>query len=289
MSGGPDSLALMLLAHAALPGQFEVATVDHGLRTESAQEARDVAAVCADLGISHATLTVTVAAEGNLQANARSARYEAMANWLQDRQLGVLATAHHADDQAETLLMRLNRGAGVRGLAGMRSSGPVPGDADWPLLRPLLGWRRADLAKIVAAAGLVAADDPSNANARFERVRVRQGLGAADWLDPVALAAAAARLADADEALAWSAENEWNQAVVLHDDSLDYAPAAPRAIRLHVLERVVAMFGTSTPRGAELARWHDALEGGRIATLAGVKATPRGNRWTFAPVPPHRT
>lgn len=279
----------MLLAQAAMPGQFEVATVDHGLRAESAREARDVADICRRLDIPHVTLTVSVAAHGNLQANARSARYVALANWLQDRQLAVLATAHHADDQAETLLMRLNRGAGVRGLAGMRAVGPVPGNADYPLLRPLLGWRRAQLGEIVAAAGLSAADDPSNANARFERVRVRQALNAADWLDPVALAAAAARLADADEALAWSAENEWNQAVVLGDNGLDYAPVAPRAIRLRVLERIVAKFGTSTPRGAELARWLDALEGGRIATLAGVKATPRGNRWTFVPVPPHRT
>ena len=112
VSGGPDSLALLLLARAALPGRVEAATVDHGLRPESADEAVMVAAVCARLGVPHRTLAVDVA-QGNIQAQARAARYAALAVWMGEQGIEALATAHHADDQAETLLLRLNRGSGV--------------------------------------------------------------------------------------------------------------------------------------------------------------------------------
>ena len=171
MSGGPDSLALLLLAQAAFPDGVEVATVDHGLRPDSAEEAASVGRICAALAIPHAVLTVDVARTGNLQAAARAARYAALADWRKQRNLHVIATAHHADDQAETLLMRLNRGAGVRGLAGMRAAAPLPGTPEVPLIRPLLGWRRQELVGIVAGSGIAAVNDPSNENLRFERVR----------------------------------------------------------------------------------------------------------------------
>jgi tRNA(Ile)-lysidine synthase len=89
--------------------------------------------------------------------------------------LDALATAHHADDQAETLLARLNRGSGVAGLAGVRARGIVPGTR-LPLIRPLLGWRRADLGEVVAAAGLTPVQDPSNSDDRFDRARIRKAL-----------------------------------------------------------------------------------------------------------------
>ena len=153
MSGGPDSLALLLLAHAALPGRIEAATVDHQLRVGSAEEAADVARLCQSLAVPHAILAVDVA-PGNLQSQARAARYAALAVWLTSRGLAALASGHHADDQAETLLARLNRASGVAGLAGVRARGLVPG-TDIPLLRPLLGWRRAALADVVAVAGVL--------------------------------------------------------------------------------------------------------------------------------------
>ena len=166
------------MAAAALPERVEAATVDHGLRPESADEARDVAEICSALGVPHEILTVTVE-PGNLQSAARSARYAALAGWMERRNLTALATAHHADDQAETLLMRLNRASGVAGLAGVRARGLVPG-TELPLLRPLLGWRRTELGAIVAAAGVVPAQDPSNSNDRFDRVRLRKELAAAE-------------------------------------------------------------------------------------------------------------
>lgn len=290
MSGGPDSLALLLLAQAAFPDGVEVATVDHGLRPDSAEEAASVGRICAALAIPHAVLTVDVARTGNLQAAARAARYAALADWRKQRNLHVIATAHHADDQAETLLMRLNRGAGVRGLAGMRAAAPLPGTPEVPLIRPLLGWRRQELVGIVAGSGIAAVNDPSNENLRFERVRVRKGLAQADWLDPAALAASAARLADADEALDWTVRREWEASVEADDrGGLLYRPdAAPRAVRLRVLERVVATIGSAEPRGGEFVRWLESLENGRIATLGGVKGAPGGDVWVFSRVPPHR-
>jgi tRNA(Ile)-lysidine synthase len=283
VSGGPDSLALLALAHAALPGAVEAATVDHGLREASAGEARAVAALCAGLGVPHAVLKVQVAS-GNVQSEARSARYGALAGWMEDRGLAALATAHHADDQAETLLLRLNRASGVSGLAGVRARGLVPGTR-LPLLRPLLGWRRAELARIVSDAGWQAAQDPSNTDDRFDRARLRKELVAADWLDVPALAASAAHLADADAALAWAAAREWSECVERSPMGLTYRPRAPRAVALRVIARIVMELDGTEPRGSAAARLFDALVARQPASIGGLvaRAVPEG--WTFSKAP----
>lgn len=283
VSGGPDSLALLLLASAAFPGRVEAATVDHGLRAESASEAAMVARHCARLGVPHAILAVAVA-PGNLQAEARAARYAALAEWVAARELAALATAHHADDQAETLLLRLNRASGVAGLAGARARGTVPGAAI-PLLRPLLGWRKTELAAIVAGAGLGAAQDPSNTDDRFDRARLRKALGAANWLDIPAIAASAAHLADADAALDWAARREWAECVSAEGLGVTYRPQAPRAIALRVLARIVTQLGGEEPRGGAVARLFDALLAGRTASIGDLVARPGPGGWTFAKAP----
>ena len=290
MSGGPDSLALLLLAHEAIPGRFEVAAVDHGLRPESALEAEAVAALSTQRGIECSILRPAVAAAGNLQANARAARYAALGEWAAERGLAAIVTAHHADDQAETLLMRLSRGAGLRGLAGMRGIARVPGHPALPLLRPLLGWRKAELEVVVAQAGLAPACDPANADPRFERARVRAALAFTAWLDPVALAACATHLGEADAALDWAASREWDDFVTADGAALVYRAQAPRAVRLRVIERIIATLGhEGTPRGAEIGRLDDALSAGRIATLGGVRAEAGAGGWRFAPAPPRGT
>ena len=184
VSGGPDSLALLLLTASAFPGRVEAATVDHGLRPESAAEAAFVREICAARGIAHATLTGP-AIEGNVQAGARALRYRLLGDWARQRKLAFLLTAHHQGDQAETLLMRLQRGAGLAGLAGIRSRAEIDGLI---VLRPLLGWRPAELAEIVAEAGLTPVEDPSNSDDRYDRARLRRQLAETDWLDAAALA-----------------------------------------------------------------------------------------------------
>jgi len=286
ISGGPDSLALLLLAHAAMPDQIEAATVDHGLRVESAAEAGMVAELCAAYGIPHRILPVKVA-PGNLQDKARAARYAAMGRWMDERGLAALATAHHADDQAETLVMRLNRGSGVAGLAGVRARGLVPGTGH-PLLRPLLGWRRDELAAITSGARLEAAQDPSNEDPRFDRVRIRSALKSADWLDVAAIAASAAHLAEAEGVLQWAAQREWNEAVKVGEGEITYTPAAPPAIRLRVLARAIAMLGVE-PRIGSVALLLQKLQNGKDATLGGVVArVSRDKRWTLRKEPPRR-
>lgn len=279
VSGGPDSLALLLLAAARHPGQVRAATVDHGLRRGSAEEAAAVAEICRARGIPHDILTVSV--RGSLQAAARAARYRALADWAVANRLPFLATAHHADDQAETLLMRLARGAGVGGLAGARRQRPLaPGVT---LVRPLLGHRKAELEALVAAAGLTPVHDPSNRDPRFDRTAARQLLAATPALDPARLARSAANLAEAEEALAWTVDRLATERIA--GDALDPAGLPPELVR-RLVARLFAAHG-ATPSGPELSRLIACLEAGQAATLAGLKALP-GPRWRFVPAPPRR-
>lgn len=287
VSGGPDSLALLLLAHAAAPGRIAAATVDHGLRPANAEEAAMVADLCATLGVSHATLAVTLP-PGNVQAEARAARYAALAEWLAAGGAAGLATAHHADDQAETLMLRLNRGSGVAGLAGVRERGTVP-QTGLALIRPLLGWRRQELAQIVEAAGLTAANDPSNGDDRFDRARIRKVLAGADWLDVAALSVSASHLADADAALAWAAAREWQEAVTRAPLGLVYRPQAPRAIALRVLARIVTELDGEAPRGSAVARLFDSLVARQPASIGDLVARPLPEGWSFSKAPQRRS
>ena len=221
-----------------------------------------------------------------MQQRARAARYAALGKWCADNHLAALVTAHHADDQAETIIMRLNRGAGLRGLAGMRSCATVPGCADLPLLRPLLGWRRADLVAVVEAAGVTAADDPSNRDTAFERVRIRAALTSSDAFAPNGFAASATHLAEADRALEWVIDQLW-QDVKEVDEGFTWnpAPSLPSVIALRVLERILAASGSGVPRGPDLARWLATLRSGGVATLGGIKADARRAPWRFTRAP----
>lgn len=279
VSGGPDSLALLLLAAGERPGRVYAATVDHGLRAEAVAEARMVGQICAQLGVAHDVLRVQVT--GSVQAGARAARYHALAGWAADAGLSHVATAHHADDQAETLLMRLARGAGLAGLAGVRRQRPLaPGIT---LIRPVLGWRRAELRAVVDAAGIVPAADPSNDDPRFDRTHARRLIAATPLLDPARLAHSAAILAEAEAALDWAATQLAADRIA--GDTLDPRGLPAELVRRLVL-RLLDGFGTSAD-GPRLARLIAALEAGRPATLGGVKALP-GPVWRFVPAPPRR-
>ena len=211
VSGGPDSVALLALlaAWAQAPGRppLHAATVDHGLRPESAGEAAAVASLCAGLGVGHATLRWEgVKPASGMQEQARRARYALLAN--EARRVGgaTLVTAHTLDDQAETMLMRISHGSGPSGLAGMRGRSEVNGV---PLVRPLLGIPKARLVATAEARGLPFVRDPSNGDPRFERVRWREAMPALaeHGLTAERLGRLAERLARLDEAVAQRARH----------------------------------------------------------------------------------
>lgn len=179
VSGGGDSLALLLLLHdylKCLPERpsLVAVTVDHGLRSESAAEARAVGELAAARGIAHRTLRWEGAKPASgISVAAREARFSLLAHAARQAGTDMVLTAHTADDQAETVAMRSSRGQG-RGTAGIAPATLYDGDV-W-FLRPLLQARRATLRAFLSERDIGWFEDPSNRDARFERARVRLSL-----------------------------------------------------------------------------------------------------------------
>ncbi len=268
VSGGSDSTALLhLLAAAARTGGpvLSVVTLDHGRRAEAATEATAVARQAATLGLTHATLHWTWDGTGNFQDQARRARLRLIAEWAGAQGIGAVALGHTLDDQAETFLMRLGRGAGLDGLTGMAPERRAMGIA-W--LRPLLGCRRDDLRDYLQDRGIGWAEDPSNDDPAYDRVKARRVLaGLAEFgLDAAALAATAARLATARAALGALAETTARQfarieagEVVLDRQGFLQAPRDTRQRLLSAALRWVAS-AEYGPRFAPLAALLAAIE-----------------------------
>jgi len=293
VSGGPDSMAMLLLAEAAIPGQFEVATVNHGVRPESAEECALVALACAERAVPCAVLQVEVS-QGNLQQQARVARYAALDAWAQDRGLTAVATAHHADDQAETLIMRLNRGSGLSGLAGVRPRTTIGATR---FIRPLLRFRRAELAQLVENSSVAVVLDPSNEDESFSRVRIRKVLAEADWLDPLAVGRSAELLAEAEFYVSDALNRCWQANVYPSDDGYKYYPGNSRYENGEIVMHILQHMGNHTPR-SDVARMVERLWRGENASLGGAIGCPDvepggmgvdGRVWVFRPEPSRNT
>lgn len=285
VSGGPDSLALLLLAHQAFPGRVAAATVDHRLRPESTAEAQQVATLCAEIGVPHTILTPCGPITGSLQASARAARYALLEAWRTDLGIDWLMTAHHADDQLETLVMRLNRASGVAGLSGIR---PRHGR----VLRPLLAIRRSALVDLVTRHGWTAIDDPSNRDDRFDRARVRKALAVGDLLDADAVAQSAAVIADADEALDWAMKAMLAERVTIASGGFDINVAdVPIELRRRLILHILGAMepDRKAPRGDVLTRAIAAVEGGVPAMIGDTCLRPaksKAEHWELRPAPP---
>ncbi|MBW8271224.1 tRNA lysidine(34) synthetase TilS [Caldovatus sp. SYSU G05006] len=282
VSGGPHSLALALLADRwarARGGTLLALVVDHGLRPESAAEAQGVAALLAGRGIGARVLRLGLAPGGTrLQERARAARMAALLGACREAGAPWLLLGHHRGDQAETLLFRALRGSGTAGLAGMA---PVRAAAEALVLRPLLGVAPARLEAVVAAAGLAPVRDPSNADGRFARVRLRAalgdpgGTGAATAALAAAAAAFAARRAAAEAAMA----DRLAAAAAVRPEGfawLDPAALGRDAVAEAALGELVRLIGGAAfAPGREAVRrlaarlGEGAARGG--ATLAGVR------------------
>jgi tRNA(Ile)-lysidine synthase len=283
VSGGADSMALCLLADGwarEREGTVVALTVDHGLRPEAAAEAARVGSWLALRGIRHRILTWRPPAGlRNVQAAARAARYELLFGWCAAAGCLHLLTAHHREDQAETLLLRLARGSGLDGLAGMA---PCRETAVCRLLRPLLPEPRARLLASLRQAGQGWIEDPSNRDHAYARVRLRvsAGLLAREGLSPARLAATAGHLGRARAALEDGVTRLLSGAVQLHPTGFAVLAAdrlvdAPPEIALRGLARLAATIGGADhpPRLERLERLLAALRDGLAAgrTLAGCR------------------
>ena len=316
VSGGPDSMAMLALAAAAFPGQVAAATVDHRLRAASAGEAAMVADWCAGAGVPHTILGVAQPrdARDNLHDWARRERYRLLEHWAIEVGAHLLATAHHADDQAETFLMRAARGSGVAGLAGIRARqvvevSKIVSEASlmmnvWSLdlIRPLLGWRRHELLSIAVEHAIPFVDDPSNADGRFDRTQFRAMLATTPLLDPAQLARAADHVAEADAALRAMERWLWSTCKVAPTgvddpdfqvwlDLGDLPRELKRRLARAAINDVRDVNGITRPDFTEASNVEpllDAVEAGKVATQAGILAAPDGSIWRFSAAPPRR-
>ncbi|WP_069300404.1 tRNA lysidine(34) synthetase TilS [Neptunicoccus sediminis] len=287
VSGGGDSLALLvLMAEWAKPSgrSLSAVTVDHGLRKDSAAEAQMVAQLCAGLGVPHTTLEWRDHPErGNLQDNARQARQRLIAQWALERGIAAVATGHTKEDQAETLLLRLKRGSGVDGLSGILPQRRKEGVL-W--LRPTLEMRRETLRDVLRVRQIPWAEDPSNDDVRFDRVKMRKALVKLDeiGLTVDVLADTATRLQPARAALEQVSETALRRIASPRDIGsvrLDINALAcePEEIRLRILAHSLRWVSAAPyrPRLNGLKRALAACLGGRSHSLSGCLLTPLGN------------
>ncbi len=310
VSGGGDSMALLHAAadRAAQDGtRFLAATVDHGLRAASAEEAQAVAAVCARLGVPHDVLRWTGwTGRGNLQQAARDARRRLLADWAHARGAASVLLAHTADDQAETVLLRLARGSGVDGLSGMHENFYFGGVL---FERPFLGLARGDLRHWLRARGASWIEDPSNEDPRFDRARVRAMMPqlAELGLTRERLVRTAEHMARARLALDHLASEEARRSVRADEGSLLLPERILSSVTsddtsARILSAALMWVGgrDRRPRWEALTRLALTVLEGRVATLSGCRvsladglvrvapepgrALPRGGAFQFAMV-----
>lgn len=296
VSGGSDSVALMHLvarwrSMTATAPIIHVASVDHGLRSGSRDDAAWVATEASTLGMpAHVLTWHGDKPDAGIQEAARSARYELLAGLLRELAEGdaALVTAHTADDQAETLLMRLARGSGIDGLAAMPECRRLLPDAPFDLVRPLLRVPKQSLLATLRASGLGWREDPSNARPQFERVRLRAAAATLAELGLTAekLALSAHRLQRARGAIDASSADFQSRALDLNDGAFAAIDrrlfaAAPEELRLRLMLRVLDRFGGASPparlakvealmaRLADTERFSATLGGCAVAALPG--------------------
>jgi tRNA(Ile)-lysidine synthase len=293
VSGGPDSMALLHLLHrwrkARGGSELIAATIDHGLRAEARAEAELAAKFCRTLGVPHRILDWSGdKPAAGIQEAAREARYTLLAAFAKDEQARAIVTAHTRDDQAETFLMRLARGSGLTGLVSIRARSQRDG---LPLLRPLLGVPKSRLIATLRQAGIGYAEDSSNKDPRFTRVRLRGLMDTLkkEGIDSTRIALLSQRLARADAALEAAVDEAERELLVTGEGRVTAEAAAlfglPDEISLRLIGRAVGRLGNEGP--AELAKLetlHAALKEAREQgeslkrTLAGASlGLDRGN------------
>ena len=284
VSGGSDSLALLALLAAwadetGAPA-LHVVTVDHGLRPESGDEAAYVGQISAQMGLPHTILKWEGwDGHGNLADRARRARYDLMAQWAGAQGIHDIALGHTRDDQAETLLMRLARQAGLDGLAGMSARHRR---GDLILHRPLLAHSREALRAHLRAGGIRWVEDPSNSDATYRRVQARRALNALRDVGITAegLAQVAHHLAEARATLAQYAVEEARKITRFHSGDLVLERPALRALSPDITRRILQA-GLKWVSGAEYGARGRAVDQAIAALHSGTNTTLQGCRITL--------
>lgn len=280
VSGGGDSMALLHLMSlwADQTGvRLQAVTVDHALRAEAAHEAVSVGEYCKTLGVAHSILRWEGWDQsGNLQDEARRARYALMADWAQSQGVKTIVLGHTADDQAETFLMRLAREAGVDGLAGMAASRRAYG-MEWR--RPLLAVERQELREYLRRNEIVWFDDPSNEDEKYDRIKARKIMQALAPLgiDAGVLAGVTGRMASARYALEVQTETaapavaqvEGGDVCFARDGFLALPPDIGRRLLVHALKWVSS--AEYAPRGRAIVDLISAVVAREDATLCGCR------------------
>lgn len=283
LSGGGDSLALLHLLKEALgAARLRTVVVDHALRAGAADDARAAHGFARDAGVEAEIVTLRwPAGPSRAQSAARAARYAALCERARALGARAIAAGHTRDDQAETVLLRAERGSGWRGLAGMAPLAPAP---VWPegrglwLARPLLAARREALRAFLRQRGLRWIEDPANANPDFARVRARQALAELEQagLDPMRFAALAERIAPHARALDAAAFALIGAAAAFETDAIVIDRARWRA-SVPVLQRALSVL-LAAAGGAARAPAPDALVAelqlDKAFTLAGALLRP---------------
>lgn len=257
VSGGGDSMALLLALHfyakASLTNLKIVAlTVNHKLRAAAADEAKQVALWCKDLGIEHHILNWQhdEVPQTAVQEKARNARYQLMGDYCLAHNIEQLFVAHNLEDNAETMYMRLKRGAGLKGLSSIADiSERMLGEGkSVQIIRPLLNMKRQDLRDYLRQIDQAWIDDVSNENEKFERVQVRHQLNSTKPFGHENLNKSAKRLAVADDAIEFYVDGFWQENVNLLKLgiaclSLDAWSLLPQEIKQRLLARLVWTIG----------------------------------------------
>ncbi len=295
VSGGADSTALLYILTRLAPAwglRLHALHVDHGLREASAHEADVVRELGPRLGVPLEVVRVTVSRRGSLEEAARIARYAALEAHADRLGAQRIAVGHTADDQAETVLMRVLEGAGVRGLAAIP---PVRGR----IVRPLLSARRAALVALLEEAGIGWIEDPSNADLKFVRNRIRHELlpvlaGAYDADVVIALTGVARRAREAVEALERMGTLELERLVHEDDGALilprERLVALPPTVATEVLHQAAARLGSRAPLRAwahrRLARVLSSPSPRRPVRIGGVSIEVSGSLLRIGRVSP---
>ena len=307
-SGGPDSTALLLLAAAwakrlkKAPKLLAV-TVDHGLRPQAAAEAASVKRLARRLGVPHRTVRWHGdKPKAGLQEAARLARYRLLAQTAARARYAHILTAHTLDDQAETVLFRLARGSGLTGLAGMATASLLPLDAETQVfvVRPLLHIAKARLVATLRAANIAFSEDPSNADPRFTRTRLRVLMPALarEGLDARGFSRLAARMRRADAAIEFAvhaaraalAPAAWPRRGSVEFDAAKFREL-PAEVGLRLLGRAIAHSGNEGPveLGKLEALYAAVQRESRLRrTLAGAVVTVAGDRLSVERAPARR-